>query len=37
MNKTQESSFDNDRSPAEDAMFGSDAHMSHYEMPNLAA
>ena len=37
MNKTQESSFDNQKPTAEEAMFGSDAQMSHYEMPNLAA
>ena len=37
MNKTPETSFDNEKSPAEEAMFGSEASMSHYEIPNLSA
>jgi len=35
--RAQNSSIENQNHPAEDAMFGSEAHMSHYEMPNLAA
>jgi hypothetical protein len=34
---TQNSSLENKPNPAEEAMFGSEANMSHYEMPNLAA
>lgn len=35
--KATGSSFEDARSPMEQAMFGTEGDMSHYEMPNLAA
>lgn len=37
MKGTQGSSFEDQKNPMEERMFGSEAQMSHYEMPNLSA
>lgn len=37
MRATHGTSFDEHKNAAEDRMFGSEAQMSHYEMPNLSA
>ena len=37
MKASHATSFDDHKSAVEEAMFGSDGQMSHYEMPNLSA